>query len=687
MSDAIKPVPQELLEALASETPVLVVAALLPSGHNNNGIGTYTSRLLIDRWLNDRGRAFRVKDQPDGLGRTVYVLKECPFDSAHGDPDSCIMQAADGKLSAQCFHNSCGGKGWRDFKEAIGAPEGNYYDPPLNGAKNRKRSRRTEPAAARSESPAQATDSPREATANEASAERSRQSAWPSIQGNKRQLRLVTAEAMAALLAANDPPKLFQRGEVLTRLRSGDDAAPILEPLTDHALRGVLTRSADWITIKDTKQGEIVEDDAPPMEVVKDLATLPAWEGIPFLRSVVECPVVVPPGDLVAVPGYHAGGRLWFQPAPGFDLDLPRLMAEPEPGDVEWAREMLLVELLGDFPFADEASRAHALAALLLPFVRPLIDGPTPLHLLDAPTEGTGKTLLATAITVVSTGRDTEAVAEASDDEEWRKRITALLAEGPTFVLLDNLKRTLDTGTLAAALTTRLWKDRILGVSKTARLPVSCVWLATGNNVRLSRELIRRTLWCRLDAKTDVPWERKDFRHPKLIAWAKENRPRLVTAALTLCRAWVAAGRPKGKETLGMFEEWAEVIGGILDVAGVPGLLTNSHAFRAARADQVGEWRAFVQAWWQQHADTQVRVEDLFELATREKLLDSVLGDKGERSQRIKLGLALSKSADRVFGEHRVVLGDEDHKGRQRFRLHPIADGHSERAGATEQGS
>ena len=51
-------------------------------------------------------------------------------------------------------------------------------------------------------------------------------------------------------------------------------------------------------------------------------------------------------------------------------------------------------------------------------------------------------------------------------------------------------------------------------------------------------------------------------------------------AALTLIRAWIAAGRPKGKKTLGKFEGWAEVMGGILQVAGVPGFLDQLEAFR-----------------------------------------------------------------------------------------------------------
>jgi DNA primase len=493
----------------------------------------------------------------------------------------------------------------------------------------------------------------------------------PTIQGNKRQLRDVTAQAHEAILARNEPPTIFQRGGLLTRLRvRADGGAPYLEPLCDAALRGVLARFADWTKVSDTKHGQVVEEDAPPVEVVKDLANLPDWDGIPLIDAVVECPVFTP-GGLVITPGFHRAARLWYQPAS--DLKIPDVPDRPTAAEVKLATDLLLIELLGDFPLVDAASKAHVLAALLLPFVRPLVDGPTPMHLLDAPVEGTGKTLLASVIGLVSTGREPEAMAEGSCDEEWRKRLTALLAEGPTFVLLDNLNRVLDSAALAAALTCRVWKDRVLGVSKTATLPNTAVWLASGNNTRMSRELIRRTVWSRLDAKVDAPWERSVFRHPNLIGWAKANRGALVGAALTLCQAWVAEGKPPGKQVLGMFESWAETIGGILDVAGVPGLLANAKEFRADRADKVSEWRAFVAAWWHEHASEKVGVDQLFALAVRDKLLDSVLGDKGERSQRIRLGQAMVKAADRVYGDYRVERAGDDHKGRQQYRLQQVA--------------
>ncbi len=489
----------------------------------------------------------------------------------------------------------------------------------------------------------------------------------PTIQHNKRQLRDVTEDALAALIRANEPPTIFERGRLLTRLRVKYGDSPVLEPLSSAALRGVLARVADWVTRKEAKSGPVEEDDAPPMEVVSDLDSLDRWDGIPAIEAVVECPFFTRNGELVITPGYHKGARVWYHPGAG--LALPPVPGKPTREEIDQARALLLVELYGDFPFKDDASKAHALAGLILPFVRQMIQGPTPLHLFDAPVEGTGKTLLINVNAIVSLGRPAEATAECSNDEEWRKRITSLLAEGSAFVLLDNLNRTLDSGALASVLTARTWKDRLLGLNKTAVLPNTAVWCGSGNNTRMSRELIRRTVWCRLDARVDAPWERTGFRHPDLMAWAIQNRGQLVWAALTLCQAWIAAGRPSGKQTLGMFESWAAVMGGILDVAGVPGLLDNAKEFRAMATDKASEWRSFVATWWQEFGAQKVGVEELFTLATNQKLLDSVLGDGQEKSQRTKLGLAMSKARDRVYGGFRILTAGEDFKCRKQYRL------------------
>ncbi|MHB1422130.1 MAG: DNA primase family protein [Gemmataceae bacterium] len=127
MPSEIRVVSRDLLEALAAG----VGKTEATSSSNGAANGQYQHRLLVDRWLQDRGVSYRVKREVDSRGRTIYLLGACPLDSSHAAPDSCIMQSPDGRLAAQCFHASCAGKGWQEFKLAIGKPEPHHYDPPL----------------------------------------------------------------------------------------------------------------------------------------------------------------------------------------------------------------------------------------------------------------------------------------------------------------------------------------------------------------------------------------------------------------------------------------------------------------------------------------------------------------------------------------------------------------------------
>src|SRR5204863_8898716 len=130
---------------------------------------------------------------------------------------------------------------------------------------------------------------------------------------------------------------------------------------------------------------------------------------------------------------YGVATRRIYVPAPGFLL--PEIPERPSHHDIVRARELILDELLVDFPFVSPSERAHAVALLLLPFVRDLIDGPTPLHLIEKPTPGTGAGLLVDVLTYPFLGRPIAAMTEAGDEAEWRKRITAKLIEGGPVVL------------------------------------------------------------------------------------------------------------------------------------------------------------------------------------------------------------------------------------------------------------
>ena len=482
----------------------------------------------------------------------------------------------------------------------------------------------------------------------------------PVIQANDRQLRDVVKDGWDAVLCANDPPRLFARQGSLVALRDGV-SAPHLEALGQPETVGVLARSADWTRMTKTR----VVNTNPPKEVAVDMIAYPD-ERLPPIEEVVSFPVFSRDARLLDRPGYHREARRWLHLESGFEV--PPVPDCPTDADLEAARSLLLDDLLGDFPFVDTADRAHAVAAIVLPFVRPMITSPSPLHLIEAPTPGTGKTLLARAIAQIVTGTHGFEMTVGREESETRKRITSALLRSQPVIVIDNVRTGLKSAALAAALTTSMWSDRILGFSKMVDLPNRALWMATANNPDLSLEIARRCIRIRLDAKQDRPWTGREFRHEHLIGWVEAQRARLVHAVLVLVKAWLAAGRAPGGK-LGSFESWAETIGGILTHARIDGFLANaSDLYEIADAGTVG-WRAFVIAWSDEHGEEWLRTGDLVSLAEREDLLAHVRRDGAVASQRARLGRALTKMRGRTLEGWRIELRRSGRKKVNEYRL------------------
>ena len=464
----------------------------------------------------------------------------------------------------------------------------------------------------------------------------------PSLRADEGDLSRAGDQAWSLLLASNRRPWLFRAGGVPSWIVPDDEGRPMAAALSEERLRYMLARLANWRRI--SRNNELVPA-APPTGSVKSLLATPD-PALPVLAGIVNTPVFGRNGTLLTEPGYHAEAKLLYHPEPGFQL--PSIPERPTEQDIARATALILDDLLGEFPFVSEAERAHAVALLLLGFVRAMVDGPTPLHLIEKPEAGTGAGLMIDIIATIVTGRPVAVMTDSDNDEEWRKRITAKLRQMPVMAVIDNINNEINSAALAAALTAPYWEDRILGVSEIVRIPIRCVWVATGNNPQFSREIARRIVRIRLDAKRDRPWLRSSFRHPDLMGWVKANRPRLVAACLLLGTAWIAAGKPVGAKSIGSFEAWSRIMGGILDVAGVAGFLGNLDELMAASDAEGAMWRGLVAAWWDRFGTAEVGVTDVYEIAIAcEPPLS--LGSGNDRSQRTRLGKALGKLRDRVF--------------------------------------
>ena len=493
----------------------------------------------------------------------------------------------------------------------------------------------------------------------------------PSIVVTARQLNEITVDAVEAMEMANRPePVIFVSGTELVRLQAGS-GRPHLENIDRDRLRNYLAKVANWFSVK---QNQTLVPVSPPMTVIANVLAEPQLPFPPVDRA-VSAPVFGRDGSVNIEPGYHPSSRTIFCPPSG--LKLSSVTDSPTPDEVRLAKAMIMREALGDFPFVSDADQAHAVAAMLLPFVRSMIGGPTPLMLISAPARGTGKTLLAQCLIHPIAGADHGMITGARGDEEWKKKIGAVLSAGPPVVALDNLTGWLGSPHLASVLTATTWSDRLLGRNdRIIHYPNQALWLGTANNANLSDEMVRRTVPIHLDAQTEKPYERdaEDFRHPDLEAWVRQHRGFLVWSCLILGRAWVSNGRPSGGTVIGSFEDWSRVMGGILDVANIPGFLDNIGEFRADVDTETEMWGSFVEAWYAEYGSTPIRVATLLEVYRRgDDFLNLGRYNRTERGEATALGGRLLKRKNAIYAGFRL-----DNPGTQQggnlWRLVPVAD-------------
>jgi hypothetical protein len=400
----------------------------------------------------------------------------------------------------------------------------------------------------------------------------------------------VNDEAAAALARE---PDVFQRGGVLVhvleeRHEEPDQdgvirrpvGAPVVRELQRPLLRERLSRCARWILRKQNNKGEEIDTPAhPPEWSIGAVHARGSWPGVRPLDAVVTFPVMMPDGSLLTANGYHRNTGVLVQLPADLVLSVPD---RPSKDETE-AAVRVLFDPLNDFPFETPAHRSALLAGLLTPLAWFLFDGPAPLFLIDKNVRGTGAGLLADVVALTVTGRRFPVMSYTNDREELRKRITTLALEGERLILLDNLAGAVGNDILDAALTADWWKDRILGGNKIYDGPLHVVWFATGNNVQIHADTSRRVCHVRMESKDERPELRTGFRYPNLRHHLKRHRSTYLSAALTILRAWLLAGRPKhGLQPWGSFEGWSDVVREALVFAGLPDPGETRMAFQTA---------------------------------------------------------------------------------------------------------
>ncbi|NDP39898.1 MAG: hypothetical protein GZ093_14300 [Rhodoferax sp.] len=360
----------------------------------------------------------------------------------------------------------------------------------------------------------------------------------------------------AVLHVLRDRSELFDFGTNAIAFVADGKATPVSRDwLVDHAGRvaefySVKTERDDDGNVTSTR--EIPED--APTYIANAIIAKHGSRNFRKLTAVTTAPTLRPDGSVLDEPGHDPATGLMYVTTEAYPL------AVPQSPTIDQALDALakLWHPIRLFPFADEVAIGVTLAAMLSACLRPAL--PTcPATGFDAPAAGTGKTLLAKCIGALATGGDVAVLPPTNEEDECRKRLFAALRGGSKVLLWDNVREPLGNSVIDSFLTSSLFADRVLGVSENVELPNRALFLVSGNNLVLTGDTHRRILLARLDAQIETPFKREFEFDP--LTEVCNNRQALVVAALTIVRAYIAAGRPKvATGRIASFELWDDLV-------------------------------------------------------------------------------------------------------------------------------
>ena len=496
-----------------------------------------------------------------------------------------------------------------------------------------------------------------------------------------------TEAAIAALVETQRADKtIFLQSTQIVRIVINKKGEPVINQVGVAEIKNEMTRSAQYFALKKAKdeKGEettqkrpIYPSEALAQNILVDKGKMIAF---PSLEGIVQAPTIRPDGSILSTPGYDEATELFYRPTP--DLEGCTIPERPTKPQAKQAMEKIKM-LIKEFPFAQQADHANMLGFILTPFIRhalPKTNGDVLMALIDATNPGSGKGLLYQIVHVLATGKVGSVTPLPKDEEEWTKVAFSILQAGNQFVCLDNVAEEIRSSVLEGLLTGCEWSGRALGTNAWRTFPNHTTWAATGNNLRIGGDLGRRCYSIRLEPQVADP-DQQTFEIEDLLTYVLENRKELVSAILTIIRAWFLAGCPRAKKsshTGSSFRHYVGMLGGILEYVGVEGYLENlNELYKDADMDR-SQWYEFIKQWHEMYKSRPFTTGEFVQqlLLEENAVLADLLPDtlkiayaivketpKGEKSFAIKLGKALRSKLRTAHGSEacRIESGKDSH--------------------------
>ena len=354
----------------------------------------------------------------------------------------------------------------------------------------------------------------------------------------------------------NASVEVYQRGEKLVRPVI-DEADATKGRLTKIArlfrieipyMQDLLCRNIVWEKY-DYRKDDYIKINPPQNVTQLILNRYGEWK-FRKVVGVITSQTLRPDGSLLSKAGYDDMTKLLLIDPP----EMPYISESPTKDEAINSLN-LLDSLLNEFPFVSEADRSVALSALITPVVRGAFTV-APMHVIRAPSPGSGKSFLLDVATAISTGQPCPVISAGKNEEELEKRLGALLMTGQSIISIDNVNGNLGGDALCQIIERPSVDIRVLGKSEIVKIETRSTIFANGNNISLLEDVTRRAILCTLDPNLERP-ELKQF-ETNPFDTILLNRGKYIAAALTIVRAYISAGKPNTAPKLASFEDWSD---------------------------------------------------------------------------------------------------------------------------------
>lgn len=439
----------------------------------------------------------------------------------------------------------------------------------------------------------------------------------------------------------------FSRAEQLVVVNA-EEVTPIL---SSPELAGLLSQYVEFY-FADDEGGEYKP--FPPSLANPWLNNHVERKRFPVIKLFTHNPVYTDDWRLVA-PGYDAqSGIHYVGPA-----------VHPRTG-TEY-----LNRLLQEFCFKQPGDRTNYIGVLLTAMLVPRFIGCKPAALFNGNQPELGKSILAQIIAILRDGQAAETASYNANDEEFEKRLGAIVRRGATTIIIDNAKSRgrnpkIESACLERSITDPILSFRLLGQSSSIRAENSHIFCITANTPDVSRDLVTRSVIINLYYEGDP--ERREFSIADPEGFAIRHRLELLGELIGMVERWKSQGMPMAKAHSRFNKHgWGNIIGGILEACGEPDFLANVEE-AAASLDETRREFAELIGVMVEHPQGIWTAAELVELCGKHGLMAADLGEGSPRSLATKMGTLagqfINESLPLVDGRAATFRRTESRKGK-----------------------